>query len=144
MMLKNLVSPGTLVPRVQIRVPRVFWTDLSLIALLIGLDAVARLVPHAPNFTPVAASALFAACLLRARALSVVVPIVGLMLGDAVHGFYDWRVMIIVYGALALPACAACVSRRLRAPRQPSAARPEATDRGCRRSLPSPPTQLSA
>ncbi len=115
-MLKNLMSPGALVPRIEIRVPRELWTDLLLMALLVGLDAVALLVPHAPNFTPVAASALFAASLLRTRAFSVVVPIAGLMLGDAVHGYDDWRVMMVVYGALALPAFAACVSRRLRAP----------------------------
>ena len=36
------------------------WTDLALVAFLIGFDVAARLLPHAPDFTPVAASALFA------------------------------------------------------------------------------------
>ena len=40
-----------------------------------------------------------------------------MMLGDAVLGFYDWRVMAVVYGVLVLPACAACLSDRLRRPR---------------------------
>lgn len=90
--------------------------DLSIVAALVGLVVVARLVPHAPNFTPVAACALFAASILRVRALSLLVPILGLLLGDALHGFYDWRMMAVVYAALALPACAGCLSHKLRGP----------------------------
>jgi hypothetical protein len=92
-------------------------TDLLVAAGLIGLDVAARLLPHAPNFTPVAASALFAASVLRFRALAVLIPVAGLLLGDAVHGFYDWRVMATVYGALSLPACAGCLCSRLRGAR---------------------------
>lgn len=98
-----------------LRASRVPATDLSIIAGLVGLDVIARILPHAPNFTPVAASALFAASVLRLRALSVLVPIAAMMLGDAALGFYDVRVMAVVYAALALPALAACVSRRFRA-----------------------------
>lgn len=92
------------------------WTDLSIIAILVGCDIAARLAPHAPNFAPVAASALFAASVLRVRALSLLVPIAAMLLGDALLGFYDWRVMASVYIALSLPACAACLSARLRRP----------------------------
>jgi hypothetical protein len=112
----NFMLPVVSRLRNRVRVPRTLWTDLLVIAVLVGLDVVARLIPHAPNFTPVAASALFAASVLRVRALSLLVPIVGMLLGDAVHGFYDWRMMAVVYGALALPACAACLSSRLREP----------------------------
>jgi hypothetical protein len=91
-------------------------TDLLVIGLLIGLDIAARLAPHAPDFTPVAATALFAATLLRVRPLAILVPIAAMMLGDAMLGFYDWRVMAAVYGTLALPACVACLSDRLRRP----------------------------
>lgn len=101
----------------RMRASRAIGTDPLIVAALIGLDVAARLAPHAPNFTPVAASALFAAGLLRFRALSLLVPFVGMLLGDAVHGFYDWRIMTTVYAALSLPACAACLSSRLRAPR---------------------------
>jgi hypothetical protein len=34
------------------RTPNVFWTDLLLVAFLIGFDVVARLLPHAPGFMP--------------------------------------------------------------------------------------------
>lgn len=90
--------------------------DALIAASLIGLDVAARLLPHAPDFTPVAASALFAASVLRVRALAPLVPIVGLMLGDAMLGFYDFRVMIIVYALLALLAGVAFLPRRSRRP----------------------------
>ncbi len=97
-------------------IARVLPADLIMIACLIGLDVAARLVPHAPNFTPVAATALFAASVLRMRALAVLVPIAGMMLGDAMLGSYDARIMIAVYATLALPACAGALSRTLRRP----------------------------
>ncbi len=98
------------------RASRALRTDLLAVALLVGLDVGARLLPHAPDFTPVAATALFAASVLRLRALSVFVPLVGLILGDALLGFYDWPIMAAVYGTLAVPACLASLSGRLRRP----------------------------
>jgi len=94
----------------------VLAADLIVIAALIGLDFAVRLAPHAPDFTPVAATALFAASVLRLRALAVLVPIAGLLLGDLVLGAYDVRIMIAVYAALALPACAGAASSQLRRP----------------------------
>src|SRR5262249_45322606 len=44
----------------QSRGSAILWTDLALVACLVGVDVIARLVPHAPDFTPVAATALFA------------------------------------------------------------------------------------
>jgi len=98
------------------RAARALSTDLAIVAALVGLNVAARLLPHAPDFTPVAATALFAASVLRVRALSVVVPLVGMILADAWLGFYDPRIMAAVYGMLALPACAAWLSSRLRRP----------------------------
>jgi len=88
--------------------------DTVIVASLVGLDVAARLLPHAPDFTPVAASALFAASVLSKRGLALLVPIAGLMLGDAVLGFYDFRIMIIVYAMLALPAGVALLPHRFR------------------------------
>jgi hypothetical protein len=81
--------------------------DLSLAISLVGLDIVARVAPHAPNVTPIAASAVFAGMVLRSRALALAVPIAALLLSDLVVGAYDWRIMGVVYAALALPALAA-------------------------------------
>src|SRR6516165_11246992 len=81
--------------------------ELSLAMSLVGLDVVARLAPHAPNVTPIAASAVFAGMVLRSRTLALAVPLSALLVSDLVVGFYDWRVMGVVYAALALPALAA-------------------------------------
>jgi hypothetical protein len=81
--------------------------ELSLAMSLVGLDIVARLAPHAPNVTPIAASAVFAGMVLRSRALALAVPITALLVSDLVVGSYDWRIAGVVYAALALPALAA-------------------------------------
>jgi len=88
------------------------WMDLALVAFLIGFDVVARLAPHAPGFLPVAASALFAGRMLRIPALAVIVPLAAMMLSSAVLGPDDWRISLIVYIAISLPAVAGMLSRR--------------------------------
>jgi hypothetical protein len=98
------------------RMAAVLTSDLLLIAALVTLDVAARLAPHAPNFTPVAASALFAAGVLRVRALALVVPFAAMLLSDAALGFSEWHVMAVVYGALALPAVLGGLVGRVRAP----------------------------
>jgi hypothetical protein len=93
------------------------WPDMALVAFLIGFDVAARLVWHAPNVSPVAASALFAGIMLRRRSLAPVVPLAALLIGDAISGFYHWQVMAVVYAALTLPAVAGILTRHLRASR---------------------------
>ncbi len=78
-------------------------TDLALALSLVALDVVARLAPHAPNFTPLAASALFAGAVLGSRPLALAVPLAAMLLSDLVLGYSDWIVTGAVYGALALP-----------------------------------------
>src|ERR1044072_8388152 len=87
------------------------WPDLALVAFLVALDVTARLLVHIPNVSPVAASALFAAVFLRHRSLALVVPLAAMAIADAVGGFYDWRVMAVVYAAMALPAFAGMLTR---------------------------------
>jgi hypothetical protein len=93
------------------------WPDAALVVFLIGFDVVARLLLHVPNVSPVAASALFAGMLLRRRTLAPVVPVAAMLIGDAITGFYDWRVMAVVYAALTLPALAGILARPFRASR---------------------------
>jgi hypothetical protein len=73
------------------------------VAVLIGVALAGRLLPHPPNFTPVAAAALFAGFFFHDRRLAVCVPLVVMLLGDALIGGYDARVMAVVYAALAVP-----------------------------------------
>ena len=86
--------------------------DLALVAFLIGLDVVARLVPHAPGFLPIAASALFAGRMLRVPAFAPVVPVAAMVLSALALGADDWRVSLIVTVAISLPALIGIVSRR--------------------------------
>lgn len=87
--------------------------DLALAISLISIDVVARIMPHVPNFTPVAASALFAGTVFRTRTLTLVVPLAAMVFSDCVLGFYDWRVMSVVYVSLVMPAAFGRLVRHL-------------------------------
>lgn len=67
---------------------------------LIVLAALSRLLPHPPNFTPVAAMALFAGAVIADRKLALVVPLLALLLSDLLIGFHN--TMLYVYGSVAL------------------------------------------
>ena len=88
--------------------------DALLVAFLVGFDVAARLLPHAPGFMPIAASALFAGRMLRVPSLAPIVPLAAMALSGLTMGPDDWRITLIVCGALALPALAGMASRRWR------------------------------
>jgi hypothetical protein len=73
-----------------------------LLALLTAIffAAALRLVPHPPNFSPIAAMALFSGAYLPKRALAFLAPFAALLLSDAVLGFYAG--MNFVYFSFAL------------------------------------------
>jgi hypothetical protein len=56
-----------------------------------------------PNFAPIAAMSLFAGYFFRSRAVAVAVPLSAMLLSDAFIGGYEWQMMLVVYGMLALP-----------------------------------------
>lgn len=71
-------------------------------AVLTGIvlcAAAARLVPHPPNVTPIAALALFGGAHFANRWLGLVVSLTALLLGDLVIGFH--ALMPFVYGGFA-------------------------------------------
>jgi hypothetical protein len=87
-------------------------SDLALVVFLIAFDVVARLLPHAYGFLPIAASGLFAARVLRIPALAIVVPIVAMSISSwLAFGHDDWRVALIVYAAISIPAIVGILSR---------------------------------
>lgn len=88
--------------------------DLALVAFLVAFDVTARLLPHAPGFLPVAASGLFAARMLRRPALAVIVPVAAMGLSGFGLAGDDWRVSLVVYAAITLPAVAGMLTRRWR------------------------------
>jgi hypothetical protein len=65
--------------------------------------AASRLIPHPPNFSPIAAMALFGGAAFADKRAALVMPLAGLFLSDLVLGFY--RITPVVYGSFALIVC---------------------------------------
>lgn len=74
---------------------------LGIVLILIVFGVVTRFLPHAPNFTPLVAIALFSACYLPKK-WGLVVPLVAMFVADLFIGFYDWPVMAAVYSSFVL------------------------------------------
>jgi len=74
---------------------------LLIIIAMIFVAAFARLIPHAPNFTPVGAMALFAGAFISSRVLAYIAPLLALLISDMLIGFYGYE-MIPVYIAFVL------------------------------------------
>lgn len=55
-----------------------------------------RLIPHAPNFTPIAAMALFGGATLSNKRLAFVLPLIAMFISDLIIGFHStmWAVYI--------------------------------------------------
>jgi len=70
------------------------------IVTIILFGAFMRLIPHWPNFTPIAAMALFGGAYLERRFLAYLIPIAALFVSDLIIGFHD--TMIAVYIAFAI------------------------------------------
>lgn len=69
--------------------------------LLLVLGAGMRLLPHLPNFTPLAAIALFGGVYLK-REYALVLPLAALLLSDFALGFDSWQGRLTVYGSFLL------------------------------------------
>ena len=83
---------------------------LVLVALII-VAALTRVLPHPPNFSPIAAIALFGGAYFAARAWAVLVPLAGLLISDLVlasvngglyAGWFGGSGIWVVYGCIAL------------------------------------------
>jgi hypothetical protein len=67
---------------------------------MVACAAVARLIPHPPNFTPIGAMALFGGAGLADRRLAFLLPLLALFLSDLFLGLH---VLIpVVYGSFAI------------------------------------------
>ena len=66
----------------------------------ISIALAGRLIPHPPNFTPVGAVALFAGMYFaRKSRWALLLPIAVIFLTDLAIGFYDAKLMAVVYGS---------------------------------------------
>ena len=68
---------------------------------LIGVGIMGRLAPHMPNATPMTAITLAAQKHLGKR-WTFAIPLAVLIVSDAFIGFYNWKILISVYGSFAL------------------------------------------
>ncbi len=67
---------------------------------IVGISILARLLPHPPNFAPIAALALFAG--VYASKISrwyLFTPLAAMLASDLFLGFYEWKTMAVVYGS---------------------------------------------
>ena len=64
---------------------------------MIFAGAVMRLIPHWPNFTPIAAIALFGGTFLKRKDLAFLIPVVAMLLSDLIIGFHS--TMFAVYAS---------------------------------------------
>ncbi len=72
----------------------------TVLAAMILAAAASRLLPHPPNFTPIAAIALFGGAQSPTKLWAFFVPLGGLVLSDLVFGFY--AITPVVYASFAL------------------------------------------
>lgn len=75
--------------------------EFIIVFLFIIIGAGARLLPHLPNFTPIAAIALFAGVYLSKRT-AFFLPIAIMLISDIFIGFYDIKIMFFVYFSFGL------------------------------------------
>ena len=72
---------------------------IALIFVLIGISL--RLIPHAPNFAPIAAIALFGGVYFSKK-IALTLPVLAVLISDVFIGFYDLKLMAAVYGSFIL------------------------------------------
>ena len=73
---------------------------LTFLILAIAISVIARLLPHAPNFAPIAALALFAGVYAsKASKWYLFTPVAAMLVSDLFLGFYEPRTMAVVYAS---------------------------------------------
>ena len=72
---------------------------VALVFILAGV--ILRIVPHAPNFTPIAAMALFGGVYFSKK-IALILPLVAMLISDIFIGFYEPKLMFFVYGSFLL------------------------------------------
>jgi len=85
---------------------------IYVVLTMIGAGAMMRLIPHWPNFTPIAAIALFGGTFLKRKDLAFLVPVAAMLLSDLIIGFHS--TMLPVYlSFIAIVAFGLILQRRL-------------------------------
>jgi len=79
---------------------KIWNTRFAVLAGIILAGAFMRLIPHWPNFTPIAAMALFGGAYMSKKYLAFALPIAAMLISDLLIGFHNS--MLAVYFAFAI------------------------------------------
>lgn len=87
---------------------------LYIVIVMIFTGAMMRLIPHWPNFTPIAAIALFGGTFMKRKDLAFLIPVAAMLVSDLIIGFHP--TMLPVYlSFMAIVALGLVLQRRLTA-----------------------------
>ena len=73
---------------------------ISYLVFFVLLLAIYRLIPHAPNFTPIIAAAIVGPMLLKDRLYGIAIPIIAMFVSDLIIGFHPYQ--FVVYSSIIL------------------------------------------
>jgi len=75
----------------------------AVLTAMVLAGTAARLIPHPPNFSPIASLALFGGAMFASRRAAFLVPLAAMLLSDLLLGFSS--ITPVVYGTFALITC---------------------------------------
>jgi hypothetical protein len=75
------------------------------LAVIVATAALARLAPHPPNVTPIAALALFGGACFTDRRLAYLLPLAAMLLSDLVLGFTRYGILVMLASQPVVYAC---------------------------------------
>jgi hypothetical protein len=79
---------------------KTFTPKFVFVISIIVVAAAMRLIPHWPNFTPIAAIALFGGTKLNKKWLAFLIPITAMLLSDLIIGFHNYIVAVYLCFAI--------------------------------------------
>jgi hypothetical protein len=82
---------------------------ISLALIIFGV--VCRLIPHMWNFAPIVGISLFAGVYLG-RNYALVLPLIAVLVSDTFIGFYEWQIVLAVYGSYLLIGLMSAIIKR--------------------------------
>ncbi len=88
---------------------KLFSAKFIFVSVVILLAALSRVLPHIPNFTPIAAMALFGAVNFSDKRLAFIIPMLAMILSDvAIEFIFGWgfhNTIVYVYASFILTSC---------------------------------------
>lgn len=98
-------------------IPKKNWSQTKqtflIAAALIVVSIIGRIIPHPWNMTPVIGATIFAGVTLGKR-WALLIPLVSMLLADAIIGFYNWKFLIVVYGAMLIIGLVSYLSKNMK------------------------------